>query len=568
MKKVLILGHGTRSFLSVIRSLGRKGIVVHAGNPVPEDIALHSKYIKKYFPLPAFSEPDRWKSEVISIVEKERYDLVIPTDDAPIILLQQIRPEIEKYCRVYLLDTYAYTITNDKLRTYSLCRSLGIAVPGFSILSEHDDPENVLKEYNFPLIVKPVSSFSPDRLERKDLVRIARDKAAFLSIVIDLFLHNSTLIIQEYFEGAGIGVEIIASRGEILAAFQHIRVHEKRIWGIRNIGGASTYRKSQAVDPFLMSQAKKIIQSLDYTGVAMLEFRKNLDRNESVLIEINGRFWGSLPLAVAAGADFPYYLYQLLVENKKTFPQAYTRDLFCRSLTEDLYWMYDEFGSIKSLRNRSGFVRKTMEEFFNIILLRERNDTLVLDDPKPGVMEIGILILQPLSVLQRKMRSRLQASPGYRTIRSRNFKQAIMHAKNILFVCRGNICRSPFAEQYSRTIFPKDVHLVSCGYIHQDGRKSPPEAISAARKFGVDLSDHRADHITDDMVKKSDVIIIFDEENFRMLLQRYPRYKNRIWFLSEICPDIPLRIEDPFKKDGDTYEKVYSVIAYCIDRIR
>ena len=154
------------------------------------------------------------------------------------------------------------------------------------------------------------------------------------------------------------------------------------------------------------------------------------------------------------------------------------------------------------------------------------------------------------------------------TIRSRNFKQAVLHAKNILFVCRGNICRSPFAEQYSRTIFPEDVHLVSCGYIHQDGRKSPPEAISAARKFGVDLSDHRADHITHDMVKNSDLIIIFDEENFRMLLQQYPLYKNRIWFLSEICPDIPIIIEDPFKKDADSYEKAYSVIAYCIDRIK
>ena len=163
MKKVLILGHGTRSFLSVIRSLGRKGIIVHAANPSPEDIALSSKYIKKYFLLPPFSEIERWKSEVISIVKKEKYDLVIPTDDAPIILLQQIRSEIEKYSRVYLLDTDAYTITNDKLQTYSFCRSLGIRVPRFSIISKHDDPEKILKEFNFPLILKPVSSFSPDQ---------------------------------------------------------------------------------------------------------------------------------------------------------------------------------------------------------------------------------------------------------------------------------------------------------------------------------------------------------------------------------------------------------------------
>ncbi len=102
MKKVLILGHGTRSFLSVIRSLGRKGIIVHAANSLPEDLALYSKYIGKYFLLPQFSEAERWKSEVISILEKEHYDLVIPTDDSPIILLQQIRPEIEKHSRVYL----------------------------------------------------------------------------------------------------------------------------------------------------------------------------------------------------------------------------------------------------------------------------------------------------------------------------------------------------------------------------------------------------------------------------------------------------------------------------------
>ena len=345
MKKVLILGHGTRSFLSVVRSLGRKGIIVHAANSQPDDLALGSKYIKKYFLLPPFSEVKRWKSEVISIVEQESYQLVIPTEDAPIILLQQIKSEVEKHSKVYLLDTTAYTITNNKLQTYFFCESLGIQVPRFSTVAKDDEPEKILKDFSFPLILKPVSSFSPDSLERKNLVRIARDKAAFLSMLKDLFSTNPKVIIQEYFEGTGIGVEIIASQGEILAAFQHIRIHEKRIWGKRNIGGASTYRRSQPVDPLLLEEAQKIIRGMNYTGVAMLEFRKNYEKNESVLIEINGRFWGSLPLAVAAGADFPYYLYQLLVENQKKFPRKYNNNLFCRSTTEDLYWIYDEISA-------------------------------------------------------------------------------------------------------------------------------------------------------------------------------------------------------------------------------
>jgi len=568
MKKVLILGHGTRSFLSVIRSLGRKGITVHAANSLPEDLALYSKYITEYFLLPPFSDADRWKSEVISIVEKGKYDLVIPTDDSPIILLHQIKSEIERRSRVYLLDTYAYTVTNNKLQTYFFCRSLGIRVPRYLMLSKDDDPEEILKEFTFPLIIKPVSSFSPDNLERKKLVRIAWDKETFFLILKDLFSNNSSLIIQEYFEGTGIGLEILAFRGEILAAFQHIRIHEKRIWGIRNIGGASTYRKSQPVDPFLMSQARKIIRELDYTGVAMLEFRKNFEKNESVLIEINGRFWGSLPLAVAAGADFPYFLYQLLVENQKTFPQKYTCNLFCRSITEDFYWIYDEITAHKpEIKNQTGSIGKTVVEFFNIVLLRECNDTLVLDDLRPGIKELTTLALHQISSIKRKLRMRLQSAKFYRKVRSGQFKRAVLHAENILFVCRGNICRSPFAEHYSQNILPKKHHISSCGCIKQNGRESPPEAIRSAKKFGVDLSTHQAHEVTEDIVQNSDLIIVFDESNFRILVDRYKKNKRKIWFLSEICPDLPLYIEDPFKKDRESYEKVYSVIGYCIDEI-
>jgi protein-tyrosine-phosphatase/predicted ATP-grasp superfamily ATP-dependent carboligase len=568
MKKVLILGHGTRSFLSVIRSLGRKGIMVHAANSLPEDLALYSKYVAKYFLLPPYSEPDRWKSEVNSIVEKEHYDLVIPTDDSPIILLQQIRSEIEKHSSVYLLDAYSFTITNDKLKTYSFCKSLGIRVPGYSTLSKDDDPGKILKKYNFPLILKPVSSFSVDNLEKKNLVKIARNTDEFITILKTLLLHNPRVIVQEYFEGAGMGVEILAFRGEILAAFQHIRIHEKRIWGIRNIGGASTYRRSQPVDPFLIDQAQKIIRGMNYTGVAMLEFRKNFEKNESVLIEINGRFWGSLPLAVAAGADFPYYLYQLLVENQKTFPQKFNDNLFCRSTTEDLYWIFDEIASCKSdVKIQAKFIGKMIGEFFNIFLLRERNDTMVLDDLKPGIMEIASLVFHPVSILKRRMRRNVHPSKTRRKIRSEQFKHVISHAKKILFVCRGNICRSPFAEKYSRTIFPENIHIFSCGYIQQDGRESPPEAISTAKKFGIDLSDHRALHITEEMMQNSDLVIVFDESNLRMLLEKFPQNKSKIWFLSEICTDIPIDIEDPFRKDCEMYEKVYSEIACCIDKI-
>jgi protein-tyrosine phosphatase len=159
----------------------------------------------------------------------------------------------------------------------------------------------------------------------------------------------------------------------------------------------------------------------------------------------------------------------------------------------------------------------------------------------------------------------LRTSKFYRKIRSNQFKGVILHAESILFVCKGNICRSPFAEQYSRSLFPLKIHTSSCGYIQQNGRESPPEAINTAKKFGVDLSDHQAHQITEQMIQNSDVVIVFDESNFRILFKRYHKYKSKLWFLSEICPDIQITIEDPFSKDSETFEKVYSLIAYCID---
>ena len=60
---------------------------------------------------------------------------------------------------------------------------------------------------------------------------------------------------------------------------------------------------------------------LRYTGLIMVEFRINVETDDWALIETNGRFWGSLPLAVAAGVDFPRYLYEMLDRGSDDFSQ-------------------------------------------------------------------------------------------------------------------------------------------------------------------------------------------------------------------------------------------------------
>jgi protein-tyrosine-phosphatase len=81
----------------------------------------------------------------------------------------------------------------------------------------------------------------------------------------------------------------------------------------------------------------------------------------------------------------------------------------------------------------------------------------------------------------------------------------------ILFVCAGNICRSPFAEALARRLAAErglDVEFASAGEIALDGDRCPPDAVAVAKEYGVDLSSHRARRLTTDKADK--VVPLFD----------------------------------------------------------
>lgn len=89
-------------------------------------------------------------------------------------------------------------------------------------------------------------------------------------------------------------------------------------------------------------------------------------------MEINARFWGSLPLAVAAGIDFPYYLYEMLVKAKVEFNRIYRTNLYCRNLTRDVDWMIANIKADKhNVRLNTKPVYACVLEVANIIMLRE-----------------------------------------------------------------------------------------------------------------------------------------------------------------------------------------------------
>ncbi len=555
-QKALVLGSDNRSFLSVVRSLGRGGIEVHVAWYQPGDPAARSRYIAKKHDLAPYQEhDDLWKSQLIDLLKNEQFDLVIPCHDSGLVPLQQHRRDLERHGRLYLLSDEAFAVFFNKFRTNELARCVGVPVPDELIVTEWQGVDAVVPKFTLPVVLKPRQSFNASTPHaRHDVHKVytLEDLDKWMRLMIEA----GPVAIQENVLGTGVGIEILMKSGEPLMVFQHVRVHEPPR------GGGSSYRVSAIPDPDLVDASVRLLKALDYTGVAMVEFKVDFQTGRWALIEVNGRFWGSLPLALAAKADFPLALFQMLVNGQTKFPTKHRIGLYCRNWGEDVNWLQANLEADRSdptltTRPLVGIITETLK---NVALLRERSDTFVLDDPAPGWHELTIILSRKLSSLGEKL-SRLLLQTGFSRRRlAKRFQQSLRVARRILFVCKGNICRSPYAAAVAGKQLGKQLRIDSAGYIPVPGRPSPPDAVAVSATRGYDLTGHRSQVLTETLVQNSDVIIVFDYGNYYQLLKTNPSVRNRIFLLGAIRASGQLFIEDPWNQGVKSFETCYQAI--------
>jgi protein-tyrosine phosphatase len=145
----------------------------------------------------------------------------------------------------------------------------------------------------------------------------------------------------------------------------------------------------------------------------------------------------------------------------------------------------------------------------------------------------------------------------------------------VLFVCKGNICRSPFAalyaEQRLRARGIAGVTVRSAGYSTTQAAASPPHAVTAARAYGVDLAAHRPLPFAD-QVRDVDVIVVMEAAHLDLLAGRPGVARDRLVLLPRFAPAAVAgrgyrrsNIEDPFGRSLDAFERCYAQTAAAVD---
>lgn len=383
---VLVFGDDTRSVLAVVRSLGRAGKVVHVAPFNWRAPALHSRYVTKVHHLPRYADdPTGWLRAVRGLTDAYGFDLLIPCCDRSMLPLNAQRERFED-CRIAMPDSHAIATLFDKQKTRELCSRISVPIARGRQLTETDTAEELAREFGLPLLLKAQSSYTLSALDRRGSVDLVATVSE-LATRLDERKHQPT-IVEAFFTGEGVGVSVLADRGRIAHAFQHRRLHEQ------GTGGGSSLRISEPVAPQLLEHCRRIAEHLDLTGVSMFEFREDRSSGEAILLEVNARFWGSLPLAIAAGVDFPCYLYDLLVLDRQHPERPYRVGLRGRNTLRDLHAILS--GSKEPRREllRSPLIGKALRlggfaaQPLSWLLGRERSDTFHLDDLRPAFAEL------------------------------------------------------------------------------------------------------------------------------------------------------------------------------------
>ncbi len=350
MHKVLVLDADQRSALAIIRSLGRRGLNVTAGHHRSSALALGaaSKYAAGTvrYPDPAISARS-FVSEIMALADRLAIDTIIPATDSTTMLLVS-QPDSSKFVRLAAPTASSYEALTDKARLIELAGRLGIPVPVTQIADTATGIETAAHDIGFPIVLKPARSryLKGDRILSTG-VQIVTDPVALThALRTQEWVSDIPCLVQRFVPGHGAGIFALHGPSGPIAWFAHRRIREKP-----PTGGVSVLCESVPVDPVMQSIASKLLAAASWIGVAMIEFRV-ADDGTPYLMEVNGRFWGSLQLAIDCGIDFPWLLYQITHGLSVAEPQAYAVGNRLRWLMGDLDSLLIRLGQARLSRPR------------------------------------------------------------------------------------------------------------------------------------------------------------------------------------------------------------------------
>lgn len=548
--------------MGAIRSLGRAGYRVVAGWPAgePRPAGAWSRYVAM-----SAQYPDPWQDNEAFrdwLEEKlcgSELDAVLPVTEAAIVALAARRERVPSDVLLLLPDDDVLRYTLSKLEATRRALDANVACPQSVSLEEPAPTREKMEELQvlgYPVVVKSDNYLDRFGVYHKGKTQIATGPREAEQVLRNLKMRGRSGLAQEFVPGHGAGAFFLRWKGRSCLSFTHRRIHE-----VPWTGGSSSLRESSR-DQSLLDAGMRVLDAIDYEGVAMVEFRRAAN-GSAYFMEVNGRLWGSLALALHCGLDFPLALLECHRDGKPVREVTeYPVGVRCRSLFPG------EFAYVLSvLRTRHGPEGRVAPSRFRVAsdLLahtldpRVKGDWFWWSDPMPGIMqglkmtrEVIGKVIDRVGHRLRQWRDRRLAERLAERQREQLRQEPLTadSSSRILFVCYGNICRSAFAERWWKCRREESGNLApiadSAGFFPRPTRPTPSRIVDLAAERGISLGDHRSRVVDAGMIAAADIVVVMDLQNWRDVVDNYPESREKTYLVGIFGDSGSVEVEDPF----------------------
>lgn len=336
---VLVCEAHERMSIAVIRSLGNAGYPVYACSADEKAIGFHSNFVFRDAVCPSFgiNEFSLWLQEYCIL---HKIKCIVPTEN----LLLEIKDNFDDF-------EHLLPLSQDKTTVYKGMSKFDLFQTLQDVYNKTGEQQSnlasailvekritVLDKSLFKLLDAPffIKSDGTHSTSGASSVTQKSDTVVQALVLVKKNLRQfDKLLIQGFSPGVGVGVFLLRKQGQIFAQFMHMRLHEIPIQGW------SSYRKSWW-NQDVYNDAVQKLEAMNWEGVAMMEYRWDRASKKFALIEMNGRFWGSLHLALYADVDFPTILIDLFhgSDVDPVFPKQ--GEVYCRNFLLEIRYVLSQ----------------------------------------------------------------------------------------------------------------------------------------------------------------------------------------------------------------------------------
>jgi predicted ATP-grasp superfamily ATP-dependent carboligase len=386
--RVLIVGNGfSRSSLGAVRAFGSAGWTVGVGSPDRGSVAASSKFAAKWHHVPP---PERGLEAFLEAtndaIHNGSYLIVFGTGDAEVLALSARRHKVDAV--VPHSSHESVMCAFDKLSLTHAAQSSGVPVPSTQVAINGIVPETV----PLPVIVKGRMHWSPDKQDAPSRLEasLCRSRQEIVTQITRIQRASAEALLQPYITGEALDLIVLVDRNQRVVA--HLQQRVSRLFP--PFVGVNARAETDPTDPALLSSAERLLRALGWFGLAQLQFRRDKS-GVARLIDLNGRSYNSLALALTAGINFPVAWAELALAGA------------CTSRLSPHYGVRFQWleGDIRRafIERRKGLVIDTADSIG--FALSAAHSVWSHEDPLPALRQTGVLVGRTWHKMASRLRS-------------------------------------------------------------------------------------------------------------------------------------------------------------------